>query len=294
MLQDKLITARIDLNWKGDVTGFLLYWKETLRKLEDILPKSEHYPWTMKKRLLRAAVNGHPHLAQVDKMDHDQISRGQSALTFEQYFTILTSAASQVDFENSINKRPAQQRTVNYLDLTPEEFTELSGADGNIEIDVYKSQQQGNKNGGDLKKTFVHPNSLYVPYNVWEQLTPRVQQVIKNARDGDQVQSPATAPKNDGDDGEDVLSRREVQFHETHTPSSKVDLTPKEGETLNERDTRVLMNHIFKRQTMEPSDIRRVLAASQDRRIEEIRGEQGAETTKKKTVTIDGVVYTAS
>ncbi len=68
-LQDKLMQASINSNQHGTVTGFLSYWKETLCEMEDILPVQQHFPKIMKNRLICMAVNGHPHLASVDKMN---------------------------------------------------------------------------------------------------------------------------------------------------------------------------------------------------------------------------------
>lgn len=294
-LQDKIINSRLDTHWKGSASGFLLFWKEQVRKLEDILPSNQHYHWTMKKRLLRAAVNGHPHLAQVDKMDQDQISRKMPALSFEQYFDILLSSAAQVDFENSVNKRPLNNRVVNYLDLSPEEYDELSGSNG-VDFNINKAQQGSKGAGGDTKKTSsVHPNSLYVPYGIWEQLTPRIQKLIKDARDsgGGHTTSSNEGTDDNEDNGGEEEATREVNFHGVST----VDLTPKEGETLSERDSRLIFNHLSGREVMDPGDIRRVLSASQDRRMAEVREERSgaAKATKqgeKKTVTINGVVYT--
>jgi len=73
-LQDKLFSTCIDTNWHGDVEGFLLYWNGLLVKIEEILPIKQHYMWEMKKLFLHSAVNGHPHLASVGKLDHDQIT----------------------------------------------------------------------------------------------------------------------------------------------------------------------------------------------------------------------------
>jgi len=45
-------------------------WNGLLVKIEEILPIKQHYTWEMKKLLLCCAVNEHPHLASVDKLDH--------------------------------------------------------------------------------------------------------------------------------------------------------------------------------------------------------------------------------
>jgi len=87
MLQDKLFSTCIDTNWCGDIEGFLLYCNGLPVKIEENLPIKQHYMWEMKKLLLCSAVNGHLHLASVDKLDHDQITQGQTPMQFDIYFT---------------------------------------------------------------------------------------------------------------------------------------------------------------------------------------------------------------
>ncbi len=118
-LQDKLFSTQIDSHWHGDVEGFLFYWNGLITKIK------KNYTWEMKKLLLHSAVNGHPHLASVDKLDCDQITHGQAPMRYEDYFTVLQNAVQQVDHENRLNKHPIK-RIVNYLDLSQEEYDELS------------------------------------------------------------------------------------------------------------------------------------------------------------------------
>ncbi len=88
-LQDKLFSTQIDSHWHGDVEGFLLYWNGLITKIEEILPVKQQYTWEMEKLLLCSAVNGHPHLASVDKLDCDQITHGQTPMRYEDYITVL-------------------------------------------------------------------------------------------------------------------------------------------------------------------------------------------------------------
>ena len=107
------------MNWHSDVEGFLLYWNGLLVKIQEILPIKQHYTWEMKKLLLCSAINGHLHLASVDKLDRDEIMQGQAPMQFDAYFNMLQNAAQQIDHENQVNKHPVK-RVVNYLDLTPD------------------------------------------------------------------------------------------------------------------------------------------------------------------------------
>ncbi len=60
--------------------------------VEELQPVSQH-PWEVKKSLLVSAVNGHPALAAIYKLDQDQIIQGKTPMTVSEYFDILRSAA---------------------------------------------------------------------------------------------------------------------------------------------------------------------------------------------------------
>jgi len=69
-LHDKLFSTQIDSHWHGDMEAFLLYWNGLITKFEEILPVKQHYTCEINKLCL--AVDGHPHLASVDKLDCNQ------------------------------------------------------------------------------------------------------------------------------------------------------------------------------------------------------------------------------
>jgi len=74
-LHSRLINAKLDSNWRGDVDGFLLFWNNMMARMEELQPVTQQYPWEVKKSLLVSAVNGHPALAAIYKLDQDQIIR---------------------------------------------------------------------------------------------------------------------------------------------------------------------------------------------------------------------------
>jgi len=282
-LQDKLMQARIDSNWHGTVTGFLLYWKDTLCKMEDILPVQQHYPKLMKKRLLHSAVNGHPHLASVDKMDQDQVAHGMKSLDFQEYFDILMSAAAQVDHQNNLGSNQRQSKhVVNYLDLTPEEYSDLSSPLDQLSIHRTQAREPDQK-----PKAAPDPDSLYVPYAVWEQLPPRVQALIRDACG----KQPSGGNK-----------ARLAKFHDVYAATSD-DLAPdieednivtsdiiqEEDAPSDSNDSQKIAAHLTNHHVLEPNDIRHVLTTSQKRREKEI-----TQRAAKKTIVVDGVTYTAN
>jgi len=288
-LQDRLMQARLDSNWRGTATGFLLYWKDLLRKLEDLMPDDEHYPFKVKKRLLRSAVNGHPALQSVDKMDQDQIARGQGPLDFTQYFDILQSAAALVDHEHSITKRPTK-RVVNYLDMTNEEYLELTNPDI-AERDVHATNMttQGTKTKGNKD------DGLFVDRDIWFKLSPQIQQAIRDARES---KPPANRPMQRIAKMTEMSSASESMMEMTDdlAPDPNLvfeDINP-DSETLPadfDPDVQQLLLNKSNVKPMTQADIRSVLATSQQRRKNEILNKQ---QHVKKTIVVDGVTYTAN
>ena len=92
-LQDTLTNAKITNNWRGTAHGFLLYWKEHMRKLEELLPPTAQFDPSLKKIMLKNAVSGLPALATVFEIDANNVSIGNQPLSYESYFGLLQSAA---------------------------------------------------------------------------------------------------------------------------------------------------------------------------------------------------------
>jgi len=155
-------------------------------KIEEILPIKQHYTWEMKKLLLCSAVNGHGHLASVEKLDHNQIMQGHAPMQFDAYFTVLQNAAQQIDHENQVNKCPVK-RVVNYLDLTPDEFEELSSPPSIAELSISKAQA---KPAFKLHEDVQDPNTLHVPYELFIKLPPWVKSLICEAQKAESGNQP--------------------------------------------------------------------------------------------------------
>ena len=268
-LLGKFLQTKIDSFWKGTTTGFLLHWKEMLRKLDSLAKDGEKYPESMRKILLISAVNGHPMLASVDQLDRNQITRGLGAMPFQQYYDILLSTASQSDHSN-VSIRPKSKRLVNYLDLTDDDYSYLSSPDSDHSlVEVFNARSSLKPFAGS------DPNSTYVPREVWEKLPPKVQEILRESRDPTKNKTVARSVNqsilNDhptyDDDNPDHLGVVEEESEQE----------PDNGDDDNEPDLMALL--VNKTETggerLTPGDIRRVLAASQKSREQEINVAHG-------------------
>ncbi len=95
-------------------------------------------------------------------------------MQFDAYFTVLQNAAQQIDHENQVNKHPVK-RVVNYLDLTSDEFEELSSPPSIAELSISKAQA---KPAFKPCEDVQDPNTLHVPYKLFIKLPLQVKSLI--------------------------------------------------------------------------------------------------------------------
>ena len=93
-LVDYFTTKKLDSRWTGTTEGFILHWREQLRLLEEMTPVEQQL---VKKRMLVSAVRGIPELANAKNIENNLIAAGNAPLDYEQYSTLLMSAAMQRD-----------------------------------------------------------------------------------------------------------------------------------------------------------------------------------------------------
>jgi len=77
-LQHLLANSKIDSSWRGTAQGFLLYWNDNMRKLEELLPAQHHYSSGLKKLMLKHAVQSLEPLANVSAIDNNQVAKGEN------------------------------------------------------------------------------------------------------------------------------------------------------------------------------------------------------------------------
>ena len=111
-----LTSAKIDDGqWKGTTTGFIIHWKETVRKYHSKVTNNEQFSDSQQKVMLQNAVHNIPELRQVKITAELQTALNGATLTFEQYNTLLQSAATQYD---TASRSVQQKRSVYQTDIT--------------------------------------------------------------------------------------------------------------------------------------------------------------------------------
>jgi len=211
-------------------------------------------------------------------------------MTFSEYFDILRSAAQQVDHEGRDSGKRQSKHVVNYCELTQEEYEELSSfpSPSEMSMDIHKAEVQGStfrkspsiKNNND-------PNTLYVPWDLYQQLPPRVQKLVSEAKKAEPGYVPRKANFHEQVSTDDLAPDIEGLGITGNADGMHTSVANESAHGAGTIDDQALYDHIRGDATMEVGDIRRVLAAKQKRREEDIKQQYAA----KKTMVIDGVKW---
>lgn len=108
-----------DGTWTGSTEGFIIDWQEQIQKYDDLI-KTITFSDPIKRVMLENAVNGIDDLRAV-KTQEEQFSCQQNRqLTYDEYCTLLLSAAQSYDFIFSTreNSRGVQILYINTLFMT--------------------------------------------------------------------------------------------------------------------------------------------------------------------------------
>ena len=102
-LQHLLANSKIDSGWQGTAQGFLLYWNDNMRKLEELLPVSHHYGPSLKKLMLKASVQPLECLANVAAIDSNHVAKADPPLETTKHiltfsFLLLFSMTREISF----------------------------------------------------------------------------------------------------------------------------------------------------------------------------------------------------
>ncbi len=87
-LQHLLAKSKIGSGWHGSAQGFLLYWNDNVRKLEELLLVNQCYSPDLKKLMLKASVQSLECLANAAAIDFNHVAKGDPSLDYHTYFDL--------------------------------------------------------------------------------------------------------------------------------------------------------------------------------------------------------------
>ena len=106
LLLSYITSAKLGNNgdWKGTTENFILHWQNQVRLYERQVPKSDHFSDMLKKVMLENCVHPIAELRQVKINADMEKTKTNVDLTFDQYHTLLVSAAVAYDAQFSTKK----------------------------------------------------------------------------------------------------------------------------------------------------------------------------------------------
>ena len=101
--------------WKGSTEGFILHWQDQVRLYERQVPTSDHFSDSQKRTMLENAVQSITELRQVKNNADLEKAKSGIVLTYDQYSSLLLSAAVAHDNQTSSKRTKQQIFTHEYL-----------------------------------------------------------------------------------------------------------------------------------------------------------------------------------
>jgi hypothetical protein len=305
LAKDQLIeyvtTTKLDSRWRGSTEGFLLHWREQFRLLEEMLPTSQLYDPFVKKRMLEASVRPIPELQMIKEIDSNRIAAGGNALNYDQYSTLLMSAAVQRDdklkLPSSRNNRIVQNaETVPFSNREEDWYHHgyVDAGDGyylaqatDQQLAVHRMQQRAptRNNEGTRERT------PFLPREIWEKLSEDARLIIRGL---DPSQTNRSVNLHDIGTAYPYHHEEEgsqVGVFETAETGERANATEAPQEIVGDEVSNLLA-HVTKRKTTLPShDIRSVLATTHTPRPATSKPAFQTASSSKETITVNGKRY---
>jgi len=302
-LQHLLANSKIDSSWHGTAQGFLLYWNDNMRKLEELLPAQHHYSSGLKKLMLKHAVQSLEPLANVSAIDNNQVAKGENPLDYESYFALLLSATVQHDKRNqlSIKKNHRMQHTINDLDMDFQDFEAMTGPptedyeDDFIDgFEVHRAFQQSSR-PQPSSRNFQARNQQcpYIPPELWNALPKEAQEVFKNYRSKDNPTPMARSAPKLMAKLHDFLSSHDhgIEYEDQEPPDHHDgdESIPRAPDPTPDEDVQPLLAFLSNQKNIPPNDIRRVLSPPGN--AQKHAPKNKTQNAAKHTIILDGVTY---
>mgnify|MGYP006357956311 FL=1 len=288
-----ITSARIDTNWKGTTEGFILHWKNQVRKYEDIVEDEKKPHDDLKQSLLENAVHGITELRQVKANAQQLAIHDGRKLTYQEYSDLLISAAQAFDKKNHAG--PLSHRQVNLHDLYGEEYNEYEAYSTNLNSDDYDIDCPISTLSANVMQRRPMPNpAAKLPVELWNQLKPQErdgwikispanrQAILQNIGNG---AKPKPSNFNSEVNFTKFLQALQHELDSTDNVNDNSDDVEDNGD-----DSQLFLNAMQAKTTVEkkvstsPTDIRRVLSKA-----------MSAATKKKVTYNVDKhVTYSVS
>ena len=299
-----ITTAKLgETSWNGTTRAFILHWENQMTTYESLVDTADHFSKSHKLAIIQNAVYSISDLRRV-KLDSDLAkTKTGTAFTYEQYMTLLKSAATQYDRtlrpkSSSLTRR----RAVYYHETDRQESFDASFDVDCPEFDAETPIDTVQAYATMQRLRNVRSPATKMAYERWTKLSPEGQGTWDKLSDQDKIvvlgNNPATRPPRQVNEHAIADDSTLPEPTSPDDPNTDSLLTPPPDD--DGASTTLLANATkshwkspapapapaSKKHTVPPADIRRVLSSSEHR-----TSTNGQSQSARKELMIDGVPY---
>ena len=279
-----------DLNWRGTTQSFILNWCDKLRKWEKMVPLKDHFTGPVKKVMLENAVSGVEDLHNVKTAGDREVSHGKPPLTYQQYKSLLLSAASNHDRKLGLTRKRNKQRVFQHEQSDDNDIFDIDTDINTLDINATNHQPTSSRPFRPSMKKEQWNSLNSEEKALWDHFSPTTKAMIL----GYSRPKPSPLSMNLHD-----MSAAEYisMFHSQDTPEDATDdkdefldaQSDHTDEESNEEKGDILA--YATKQSLPPGDLRRVLSSASGKKTPPKLRKNEPDNTSAHTMTINGKQY---
>ena len=270
-----------DGQWRGTTTGFIIHWKEQVRKYHKLVAREEFFSDSQQKTMLQNAVHGIPELRQVKTNAELQATITHKDITFSQYDSLLQSSATQYDSSMS---QVRKDRNVYLTDISDNHEANEESIEDNVtyDIDTTIDTIQANVSKSTAKAS---PNTR-LPQDKWNHLSNEERNIWNSlSRDAKAIILGISSPS------PSRLPQRRTMMHDV-SAMDLISYLQENGLQQNEEqlsteptnDNTLLVYAASSKASISPADIRKVLSSPKNNDTSNTHGEIDINGSKYRKV----------
>src|SRR5687767_2079117 len=297
-----------DGKWKGPTHGFVLYWQDQVRKYQDLNPQPPLAPEFL-CTLLQNAVHPIAELRQIKVQSAQLKAFTGRDLSYDQYCTLLLSAAQQYDQQNALKGDKVVKRRIyqhdTYSDHVPvDDFQDADVYDIDRPLDLMQAYATNFNRGARLSygQWKALPDDAK---QIWDTLSEEAKAIIlRPPPEPDPTHRPTAAqrPTNRSSNPPPrrpfqprrTVNEHEIEYlaaclHELHggdiPPSHDADDTSVQEDITNQTEdqqAQPLLAHMTKKKPLPPGNVKRLLSQASN---------NDGRPSQPQEVNLNGIIY---
>jgi hypothetical protein len=173
-------------SWKGTMESFLLFWRDQLRKYENINEEINHADDKQKLNWLRNAVEGVGEFAHVRSAEDINARITKTSITYGEYFELLLGEAGRYDvkhaFATAPPKRTVYQHAWQYGEYRSGDDTDFDLDTPTAVVQAYATSRSSQRPTSTSPPVPRPQHDDYVSRDEWDKLSPEQRRTIQQKR----------------------------------------------------------------------------------------------------------------